>query len=83
MIWLIGSVIITSLIGVDVAKNPQSYRNIGLRFGDGCRHLWFWPGRLAGAREYHGRHRRHDPLPSFMHSWHPPRPWSSLQSGNL
>lgn len=76
--WAGISAVATVLIGVDVTKNPQSYRNIGLRFGDGCRSLWFWPTRLSDAREYHGRHRLRDPLPEFMRCWtRPPRPWRS------
>lgn len=75
--WMSMGIIVSSLIGVDVAKNPQSYRNVGLRIGDGCRHLWFWPGRLGDAHAYYGRHRRNDPVPSFMRHWQPPRPWHS------
>ncbi len=67
VLW--GAVLITILIGVDVVKNPQSYRNIGLRFGDGCRHLWFWPGRLSDAHRYTGRHRKHDAVSAFDRHW--------------
>ena len=64
------AVVLAILTGVDMAKNPQSYRNIPLRFGDACRSLYFWPSRLAGAYMYMPRHSTSDPLPEFMRSWH-------------
>lgn len=77
MLWAGFGIVSAALIGVDVRKNPQSYRNIGLRFGDGCRNLWFWPARLSSAHGYVGRHRFGDPIPDFMRHWQPPRPWRS------
>jgi hypothetical protein len=67
--WGVISVIVSLLIGVDVVKNPQSYRNIGLRFGDSCRHLWFWPRRLIDAYLYEPIHRKGHPVPEFMRGW--------------
>jgi hypothetical protein len=81
-LWVVIGFIVSVLIGVDVAKNPQSYRNLGLRLSDGCRSLWFWPGRLNDTLGYHGRHRRNDPLPDFMWCWQPPRPWAVLRKGS-
>lgn len=59
------------LLGVDMKKNPQSWRNIPLRFGDVCRSLYFWPGRLRDAHRYRPLHsHRNRSLPAFMATWH-------------
>lgn len=58
------------LLVVDMVKNPQSWRNIPLRFGDSCRSLYFWPGRLGDAYRYTARHSKSKPIPDYMSSWH-------------
>lgn len=58
------------LVGVDMVKNPQSYRNIMLRLRDGFWHCYFYPGRLAYAYVYTPRHSRSKPVPDFMSHWH-------------
>lgn len=75
ILWAAVAVVATVLIGVDVAKNPQSYRNIGLRISDGCRVLWFYPMHLRVVRHYVPRHslaERMNTLPDFMRTWHLP-----------
>jgi hypothetical protein len=70
--WVIVGAFASVLIGVDVRKNPQSYRNVPLRFGDTCRSLWFWPGNLvaAHASTYKPKHRKKDlAVPDYMRSW--------------
>lgn len=69
LLWGAIGLIVLILMGVDMVNNTQSYRNIGLRFGDGCRSLYFWPGRLVVASRYTGRHRRHDPVSAFDRHW--------------
>lgn len=67
------AVVIATVIGVDVTKNQQSYRNIGLRIGDASRILWFWPMHLRTVRRYVPRHslaERMNSTPGFMSSWH-------------
>lgn len=73
ILWAAIAAVTTVLIGVDVAKNPQSYRNIGLRLSDGCRVLWFWPMHLRAVRGYVPRHSLAERLnmePEFMRTWH-------------
>lgn len=71
--WIITAAsLATVLIGADVRKNPQSYRDVPLRIGDICRSLWFWPGNLVAAHtsQYKPRHRKKDlAVPDFMRSW--------------
>ena len=72
-LWAAVGTLILTLIGVDVAKNPQSYRNIGLRISDGCRVLWFWPMHYRAARDNVPRHslaERLNTKPDFMRTWH-------------
>lgn len=72
MVWIVVGTLTTALIGVDVRKNPDSYRNVSLRFGDGCRSLWFWPGMLVAAHTspHKPKHRKKDlEVPDFMRSW--------------
>lgn len=73
ILWVVVGVVGALLIGVDMAKNPQSYRNIGLRISDGCRVLWFWPMHFRTARNYVPRHSLAERLntePDFMRAWH-------------
>ena len=69
------AVLLSVLIGVDMVKHPQSYRNIGLRISDGCRVLWFWPMHYRAVRRYVPRHslaERMNTKPSYMNTWHLP-----------
>lgn len=58
------------LIGVDMIKNPQSYRNIALRLRDSYWQCYFYPGRVLHAYAHTPRHSRSKPLPDFMRHWH-------------
>lgn len=86
MFWVIIGIAVTVMMSVDITVNRQSYRDLGLRIGDACRSLWFWPTRFVGwlkrlayAHEYHGHHRKNDPMPPFMRHWQSPRPWQMLR----
>lgn len=74
MAWVVLSFVLMVLVAVDVHQHTDSYREIGLLFGDTCRAIWFWrPASLLAAyrSSYRPRHAVKDlSIPEFMRSWH-------------
>jgi hypothetical protein len=78
-------VFVATVIGMDVRRNPQSYRDLGLFFGDVYWTIYFWlkmwPAAVVKAHRYEPRHAS-SRLPGdklmftaaarqrFMSAWH-------------
>lgn len=76
MEWLgyAAAVVIVPAVAVDAARNPGSWRELGLMIQDSCRYIWFYPNTVqlwaTKLRRAYRHKPRHSTDPGFMSAWH-------------